>query len=227
MTGQAERQGFTGELWRSIEGVYGVILEHPFLAGLVNGTLPQEQFRHYVVQDALYLRDFARALAIVGARSQNEDALVMFAEHAIGAMTVERSLHEGFFVEFGLTRAEAEQAPMAPTTLAYTSYLLRISCLGDYAQILAAILPCYWIYNEVGRALVAGGSPHPLYRRWIDTYGGEEFAKLVEAVLTLVDRMGAELTLAQRAAAQTCFETASRYEAMFWDMGWTLERWPV
>lgn len=223
----AARPGLTGDLWRSIEPIYGEILGHPFLAGLVDGTLPHERFRHYVVQDALYLRDFARTLSIAAARSPDEPSLVMFAEHAVGAMTVERSLHEGFFADFGLTRAEIERAPMAPTTLAYTSYLLRMAYVGDYAQLLGVVLPCYWIYHEVGKVLLADGSPHPLYRRWIDTYGGEEFAEVVETVLTVVERVGADLTLAQRAAAQACFVTASRYEWMFWDMGWTLERWPV
>lgn len=227
LVGQTPRSGFSGELWRTIAPIYAAILRHPFLAGLTDGALPRERFRHYVVQDALYLRDFARALTLAGARSPEEDALLMFAEHAVGAMAVERGLHEGFFAAFGLARAEVERTPMAPTTLAYTSYLLRTAYAGDYAQILGAILPCYWIYHEVGKVLLADGSPDPLYRRWIDTYGGEEFAGVVEAVLLLVDRVGADLTSAQRAAAQECFVAASRYEWMFWQMGWTLERWPV
>jgi thiaminase (transcriptional activator TenA) len=219
----AARPRWSEELWRSIEPIYSLILGHPFLAGLVDGSLPPERFRHYVVQDALDLRDFARALSIAAARSPDEHALVMFAEHAVGAMTVERSLHEGFFAEFGLTRDEIEQAPMAPTTLAYTSYLLRMASAGDYAQLLGAVLPCYWIYHEVGKVLLAHESPHPLYHRWIQAYGGKAFAEVVEAVLTVVDRVGTDLTPAQRATVQACFVTASRYEWMFWDMGWTLE----
>lgn len=218
---------FTRDLWRAIEPIYGAILQHPFLAGLTDGTLSRDCFRHYVVQDARYLRDFARVLGVAAARSPHEDALVMFAEHAIGAMTVERELHEGFFAEFGLAPSEVDQTPMAPTTLAYTSYLLRIVYTGDYAQLLGAILPCYWIYHEVGKRLLLDSSPDPLYRRWIDTYGGEEFAAVVETVLALVDRVGADLTLTQQVATRECFVTASRYEWMFWNMGWTLERWPI
>lgn len=222
-----ERRGFTGELWRAIGSIYGEILGHPFLAGLTDGTLPPEQFRHYAVQDALYLRDFVRTLSIAAARSPDETALVMFTEHAVGAITVERSLHEGFFAEFGLTRDDVERTPMAPTTLAYTSYLLRIAATGDYAQLLGALLPCYWIYHEVGKVLLSSGSPNPLYHRWIDTYGGDEFGKVVAAVLALVDRISADLTSAQRVTMRDCFVTASRYEWMFWHMGWTLESWPI
>jgi len=217
----------TGELWWAIEPIYEQILGHPFLAGLADGTLAVERFRHYAVQDALYLRDFARALSIAAARSPDDMALTMFAEHALGAMTVERSLHEGVFVEFGLTREDVGRTPMAPTTLAYTSWLLRIAYTGDYAQLLGALLPCYWIYHEGGQSLLARGSSNPLYDRWIATYGGEAFGAVVDAVRTLVDRVGAQLTRAQRAAAHDCFGTASRYEWLFWQMGWTLERWPI
>jgi thiaminase/transcriptional activator TenA len=227
MVSRDERSGFSGELWRAITPIYAAVLQHPFLAGLTDGTLPRKKFRHYVIQDALYLQDFARALSIAAARSTDENALVMFAEHAVGVMSVERGLHETFFAEFGLAHSEVEQTPMAPTTLAYTSYMLRIAYTGEYAELLGALLPCYWIYHEVGKVLLAHGSPEPLYRHWIDTYGGEEFGQVVEAVLALVDRVGADLTLAERAAAQACFVTASRYEWMFWHMSWTLERWPI
>jgi len=221
------QRGFSGELWRAIGPVYNEILSHPFLVGLTDGTLPPERFRHYAIQDALYLRDFVRALSIAAARSPDEMALLMFAEHAVGAITVERSLHEGFFTEFGLTRDDVERTPMAPTTLAYTSYLLRIATTDDYAQLLGALLPCSWIYHEVGKVLLSSDSPNPLYHRWIDTYGGDEFGEMVEAVLALVDRVSADLTPSQRAETLVCFMTASRYEWMFWHMGWTLERWPI
>ena len=82
-----ERGGFTGELWRSIEGIYAEILAHPFLRGLTDGTLTEERFRFYVLQDAYYLREYARALSLTGVRSPDESALVMFNEHSAGAIT--------------------------------------------------------------------------------------------------------------------------------------------
>lgn len=222
-----DRAGFSGDLWRGIEPIYGAILAHPFLTGLTDGSLSREQFQHYIVQDAIYLRDFARALSIAAARAPGNAALTMFASHAMDTMGAEGALHDTFFTDFGLTRVEVEQTPPTPTTLAYTSYLLRMAFVGDYAQVLGALLPCYWIYQEVGLALLAQGSPDPLYRQWIETYGGEEYAAIVEAVLTELDAGGAGLTVAQRAKAQECFVTASRLEWMFWDMGWRLESWPV
>ncbi len=221
------RKGFTGELWRSIEGVYAEILAHPFLTGLTDGTLPEERFRFYVLQDALYLREYARALSLAGVRSPDEGALVMFNEHSAGAITVERSLHEGFLVDLGVAQEEAEATEASPTTLAYTSFLLRTATLGDYPEVLGAVLPCYWIYSEVGKALLERGSPNPRYQKWIDTYGGEEFGALVEAVLDLTDKVCEDLNPAQKTRVKEAFVTTGRYEWMFWDAAWNLEGWPV
>ncbi len=222
-----QRRRFTADLWRSIEDIYSRILEHPFLAGLTDGTLPEECFRHYVLQDALYLRDYARALSLAGVRSPGEDALVMFNEHSAGAIMVERSLHDSFLKDLNIPADELDRTRMAPTTLAYTSYLLRTASLGDYPELLGAVLPCYWIYAEVGKALLERSSPNPMYQKWIETYGGEDFNALVEAVLDVTDHACEDLSPAQKSRVTESFVTTSRYEWMFWDMGWTLEEWPV
>jgi thiaminase/transcriptional activator TenA len=222
-----EREGFTNNLWRSITSIYDEILAHPFLQGLTDGTLTKERFRFYVLQDALYLREYARALSLAGVRSPDESALVMFNEHSAGAITVERSLHEGFLKDLGVTQDDVDQTTARPTTLAYTSYLLKTASLGDYPEVLGAVLPCYWIYWEVGKALLERGSPNPLYKRWIDTYGGEEFGALVEGVLDFTARTCENLNPAQKARVMDAFITTSRYEWMFWDAAWKLEGWPV
>src|SRR5713226_9517916 len=115
---------FTRELWSSIEGIYAAILKHPFVSGLTDGSLSRESFRFYAVQDALYLRDFARALSLAAARAPRDEWIIMFNEHAAGALKVERALHEGFFAEWRLTPEAVAATPMAPTNQAYTSYLL-------------------------------------------------------------------------------------------------------
>jgi thiaminase/transcriptional activator TenA len=222
-----ERNGFTNELWRSMQSIYDEILTHPFLRGLTDGTLTEERFRYYVLQDALYLREYARALSLAGVRSSDESALVMFNEHSAGAITVERSLHEGFLQDLGITQDEAQATEKSPTTLAYTSYLLKTATLGDYPEVLGAVLPCYWIYWEVGKALLGRSSPNALYERWIGTYGGEEFGALVEAVLELTDRICEDLNSSQKDRVTRAFVTTTRYEWMFWDAAWRMEGWPV
>ena len=121
--------GFRQTLWASIGEIYGKILIHPFVAGLTDGSLDKEDFRFYVVQDARYLREYARALSLLAARAPEEQDILMFNQHAAGAMEVERALHKSFFRDFDLTDEEFAEIPMAPTNVAYTSYLLAI-CYG-------------------------------------------------------------------------------------------------
>ena len=218
---------FTAELWKSIEPIYAAILEHPFVRGLTDGSLPRESFQFYAVQDALYLREFARGLSIAAARAPREEWIIMFNEHAAGALRVERALHEGFFEEFGLGAEEIAATPLAPTNLAYTSYLLAVAYGAPFHEAIAALLPCYWIYWEVGKRLERSGSPDPLYTRWIATYASEEFGGVVQAVLDAADATAERLQPAEREAMRRHFITTSRYEWMFWDMGYRREGWPV
>src|SRR6266542_1980258 len=218
---------FAAELWQSIEPIFAAILEHPFVGGLSDGSLPREAFRFYAVQDALYLRDFARALSIAAARAPQDDWIIMFNEHAAGALKVERALHESFFSEWGLTQEAIAATPMAPTNQAYTSYLLSVAYGAPFHEAVAALLPCYWIYWEVGKALERSGSPDPLYARWIGTYASTEFGEVVQGVLDCVDRLAGEVRPVELEAMKRHFITTSRYEGMFWDMGLRREAWPV
>jgi thiaminase/transcriptional activator TenA len=218
---------FTRELWTAMAPTYDAILRHPFLAGLTDGSLSHAAFRFYAVQDALYLREFARALALAAARAPEDDWIVMFCEHAAGALRVERALHESFFKEFGLAPAEVAATPLAPTNLAYTSYLLAVAYGAPYHEALAALLPCYWVYWEVGKTLERAGSPEPLYARWIATYASSEFGDVVRAVLAATDAVAGRLDPGGRQAMLRHVLTTTRYEWMFWDMGWRQEAWPV
>jgi len=222
-----ERQTFTASLWREVATVFRAILAHPFLTGLTDGTLERARFEFYVVQDALYLREFARALSIAAAKAPQEDEILLFAEHAAAALRVERALHESIFRDLGLSEDVVRATPLAPTTLAYTSYLLAVAYGRPFHEAVAAVLPCYWIYGEVGKALEARGSPDPLYARWIRTYASEEFAAVVSAVLELTDRLALALPAHEHEAMRRHFLTTSRYEWMFWDMAYRLESWPV
>jgi thiaminase/transcriptional activator TenA len=217
----------SAELWAGIEDIWAAILDHPFMHGLTEGTLDRASFRFYVVQDALYLVDYARALALCAARAPDTDGILLFSKNAASAIEVERALHAEFFGEFGLSLDEVRATPPAPTNRAYTSYLLAACYGGSFAEGLGAILPCFWIYREVGRALLERGSPDPLFRRWIDTYGGEEYGDVVEEVLRMTDRVGEQVGREERARMAEHFVQTSRYEWMFWDMGYRRESWPV
>ena len=219
--------GYSDELWAAGADVYDKVRAHPFLTGLSDGTLPHAAFRHFVVQDTHYLRGYARALALLAARAPSEADTVMFSQHAAGAIAAEQDMHAELADALGLTAAAAAAEPVAPTTTAYTSYLLTVCHQGSFAEGLGAVLPCYWIYAKVGEALLAGSSPDPLYARWIAMYGGDEFQAVVDAVLAVTDRVGPELGAAESARVRAHYTTTCRYEWMFWDAAWRQETWPV
>jgi thiaminase (transcriptional activator TenA) len=219
------RDGWTGRLWAEAAGTYAAILEHPFLAGLIDGSLDPDAFAHYLVQDAYYLHDFARALTIVAGKAPTHDGVGMLARHAAGTVEVELALHESLLLELGIQTTVAML--VAPTTRAYTSYLLATAYGGTFADGLAAVLPCYWVYAEVGAELVKRGSPDPRYRRWIDTYSGDGYQAIVAEALALADNVGQTLSAVEEARARAHFVTTVRYEWMFWDAAWRREVWPV
>ncbi len=218
---------FTSELWDSISDIYGAIQAHPFITGLTDGTLPAESFAFYVVQDALYLKEYAAALAAVASRAPTSAAMRMFAGHAADAIAVELELHGTLLDELGISREDVKAAEPAPTNLAYTSYLLSTVRGGSYAEGVGAVLPCYWIYWEIGKELLTRGSPDPRFQRWIATYGADEYGAVVAAVIDEANAVAGALSSAERAAVFGHFRTTSRYEWMFWEMGYRRESWPV
>lgn len=214
-------------LWADITTVYRGICEHPFVTGLTDGSLSHNRFRYYIVQDAHYLRGYARALAVCAAKAPGQAELAMFADHAGQAVTAERALHAELLGGLGLDPDEAAALPVTPATQAYVSYLLAVTHCGSYAEAVAVVLPCYWIYARVGEHLLEHGTPDPLYRRWIDMYAGAQFHEVVEAVLEAADRIGAQVSPPEFGLMRRHFHTAARYEWMFWDAAYRMEDWPV
>ncbi|MGI5489078.1 thiaminase II [Microtetraspora malaysiensis] len=218
---------FRDELWQAMDGIYHEILAHPFLTGLTDGSLPKEVFRHFVLQEAHFLPDYARALAACAVKAPDPAAVQRFAADAARTVEVEHSLHVELLNAFGIGEAEARRHPAPPTALGYGSYLLRACHLGTFAEALGAIVPCYWIYARVGETLLGRSSPDPLYAWWIETYGGAEYQETVAGVLDLLDEVAAGLTDDERGRLLANATTTARYEWMFWDAAWRREEWPV
>lgn len=223
----ANTQSWSARLWQAIEPTFTAILAHPFLSGLADGGLDENAFTHYVAQDVHYLRDYARALAIIAAKATTPAETAMFSRHAAEVFEVELALHNELLPALGLDLQALNATPIAPTTRAYTSYLLATAYSGTFAEGLAAVLPCYWIYARVGSALLERGSTDRRYQRWIDSYGGEEYAATVAEVLDVTDRLGPTLSAEDEAAARAHFAVTAKYEWMFFDAAYRRERWPV
>jgi thiaminase/transcriptional activator TenA len=218
---------FRDVLRRAAQPIWEAILAHPFLKELGDGSLPRERFLYFIRQDYLYLFDFARVLCLGGGKAEDLDTLEMFAKHAANAVAVERAMHSAFAQRLGLDLDALERTERTPTTQAYTRHLLAVAHQGSLGEIVAAVLPCYWIYWEVGRHLANCQPAEPIYRAWIEAYGAEAFAALVQQQLALVDRLGARAPEYEAARMRAHFILSSRYEYLFWDDAYRLASWPV
>ena len=218
---------FTDMLWQRIETIMSRILDHPFLIGLTDGTLSEEAFRFYATQDALYLKDYARGLALLAAKAPRDEWVTMFAEHARTTLIVERALHESFFRAWNLTEEQVYSTTPAPNNLLYTSYLLRVALERPFHEALGAFLPCYWIYWEAGKVLEEKGSPHSLFKKWIGTYASAEFGVIVQKVLAVTNEVAETLNEKQREEVARHFIATSKMEYLFWDMGHRRQHWEI
>lgn len=215
---------WTDKSWNSIEPIYQKIIEMPFIKELQNGTLPLEKFQFYMGQDSFYLENFARSLALIGARAEHIDHALDFIRFAEGAIVVEKALHDSYFQEFGL----ANRGNIEPTTHHYINFLKSTSALDQVEVAMAAVLPCFWIYQEVGDYIYNNQlKENNPYQKWIDTYAGEEFETLVIKAKEICDLVAENCTETQQQKMTDAFVAASRLEFMFWDSAYRLKIWEV
>lgn len=219
---------FTDHLRALAEPVWRAQHEHPFVRGIGDGTLDLERFTHWVRQDYRFLIEYCRLFGLAAARAPDLATLARFADLLQATARTEMELHRSYAREFGISPEELEREEMAPTTRAYTDFLLRVAAIGDFAELAAALLPCMWGFSEIGCALKARGlPPEPRYAKWIEMYADPEFAALADWCRGLVDRLAEEAPPQTRRRMEEVFLTSSRYELAFWQMAWERERWPV
>ncbi|MFC7404041.1 TenA family protein [Georgenia alba] len=213
---------FTAEAWQRAAGVREAVDALPFLRELEDGTLPRATFRQYLAQDALYLAEYGRALAACARQAGTAEELIFWSTAAAQTVEVERELHAAHVDDL----ASAEPSP---TTTAYTSYLLGLAGGGSHPVLAAAVLPCFWVYDDVGTRLAARLGPlegHP-YADWIGTYGDPEFAATTATARDLVDGLAAAADERTRERMHAAFRRGMQYEWMFWDAAYRGETWPV
>ncbi|WP_420889893.1 thiaminase II [Geobacillus kaustophilus] len=170
---------FAKQLRQAADPIWQASFRHPFVQELGQGTLAREKFRYYVMQDAYYLRHFARVQAIGAAKSPDLATTARLAHHAQSTCEAELSLHETFAELLGITEEERAAFIPAPTAYAYTSHMYRAAYEGHLGDVIAAILPCYWLYYEIGERLKMCRPNDPIYEKWIGTYSSDWFRSLV------------------------------------------------
>lgn len=219
---------FTDELYAAAEPIWSAQLEHPFVRGIGDGSLAEERFRRWVLQDYRYLKEFARVFAWAVAKADRLETMGWFATVLDLTLNTEMDLHRQYAGRFGLTPADLEAAPVWPTTRAYTDFLVRTAADGDMADLVAALLPCAWGYVHVAQALAAAGPPSDQrYADWIAQYASDEFAQAAEWLKAEMNRLAAERGAEKRDRLRELFVLSSRYEWQFWEMCWHGEAWPV
>lgn len=202
---------WTAALWAAGGETWRQILDLPFVRALGDGTLDEDLFSFYLDQDALYLRDYSRALATLSARADTAEAQVHWAAGAHEAIAAESQLHEGWLAN------RARLGGPSPITMGYTNFLRASAAGEDYVVGAAAILPCYWLYEEVGAVLSSQNHADHPYAEWLSLYGGEEFAAEVERSLAEVERAFEAASPAQRVRAARAYLSACVYEREFFD----------
>jgi thiaminase (transcriptional activator TenA) len=223
----AEMTRFSEDAWARTAPLRSAIHALPFNTELAAGTLSTERFRGYIVQDALYLVQYSRALALAAARAAPGGAFRTFADCAIEAVAVEQELHRTYLGQFGLDTATMARAEPSPDCLGYTSYLLAVAYHDPWEVLVAALLPCFWLYWDVGNAITRTAAADNPYRAWIDTYADEGFGAAVRAVIEIADQAADGTTPAIRARMMTAFVRSSQWEWMFWDSAYRQRGWPV
>jgi thiaminase (transcriptional activator TenA) len=217
---------FSDETWQRTARPRDAIRRLPFNTELAAGSLARDRFQGYIIQDSLYLGRFSRALAIAAAKAPDADAMQSFAQSALSAVAVEQALHGRYLQEFGIDPSRIGEAEASPDCVAYTSYLLAAAYHEPWEVLVAALLPCFRIYWDVGCAIAQKARSDNPYRAWIDTYADERFGKAVETVVAIGDRAAAAVTTATRAAMLAAFIRACQYEWLFWDGAYQRRGWP-
>jgi thiaminase/transcriptional activator TenA len=208
----------TEEAWTRALPIFERIRQMPFLRDLADGTLRRSAFEFYICQDALYLETYAQTLSLLGARSRDRNVCRMFNRHAAEAVEVENMLHASFIDGFTTYRPPVERAP---TCRAYGNFLLASVYHEPYAGALGAVLPCYWVYWEIGRhllSIVPDLDGHP-YRQWIETYADDAFGAVVNEIIEVCDNAGRSFSATERGLFIELYEIGTQYEYDFWQMG--------
>ncbi|MCW3786978.1 TenA family protein [Plebeiibacterium sediminum] len=213
---------WTEKAWKASESIYNKILELPFLHELMNGTLPEEKFYFYLNQDAIYLSEYGKILAGIATRLSNSDHRAAFLGFSTDTIAVESALHAFYLKD----APKVDYSGPSPSCLLYTGFLSQQLLCCPVEVAIAAVLPCFWIYQKVGDYILEHQTTSEnRYQTWIDTYGGEEFAAAVTKALEISNTV-AENSVLQDQMTEA-FQYACKMEWMFWDSAYRKEDWPV
>lgn len=221
-------RAFSRRVWEETEPTRRAIDALPLLTELADGSLEPHRFAEYLAQDDFYLRGYARALAMLATRAPTAEASAFWAASASGAVAAEVDMHATLMADPRLAD-QPRAAAASPTTRAYVNLLQTAAAYEPYAVGVAAVLPCYWVYADVGERLAGAAAKvaeHP-YGAWAAAYDDPAFREATVTAISLMDDAAEAADDQTRDAMAEIFAAATWYEHEFWARSYALEAWPL
>ena len=214
------------QLHKDTEQVWKRIVDHPFVVELYQGSLPMEKFKSYILQDYAYLVDAVKNFSIIASRAHSVDLMRETVEIAHLEATGEFQGYEDLLHTLGYTLDDVMDVEPLPVNLSYRSFLLNTSLLRSSQEALVSVLPCFWSYRDIAlyHQDALNSNTNKIYVDWASVYLSEDYAELVEKLRRLVDRVCGDFPYER---LKLPFLMASRYEYMYWDSVYKMEKWPV
>jgi thiaminase/transcriptional activator TenA len=189
--------------------------------------LDRDKFRYYIIQDFLYLEEYAKVFALGIAKAKSPETTQLFSKYVTMLTEGEMDLHRGYMGKFAVSREELEATPRALDNLSYTSYMLRVAYEEGEAEILAAILSCAYSYEVIAKTMLErnpAAADDPFYGEWIWGYANPHYSEANSLLLEMTDRLTQHYTEAQIRHLEEIFVACSRYELAFWELAWNMSK---
>lgn len=213
---------FSDRLFERVKDIWGTYYEHPFIKGIGNGALEIDKFKYYMIQDYLYLLDYAKIYALGVVKADSEEVMKGFAKSVDAILNGEMSIHRSYMKRLNITQVEVAAAKASLTNISYTHYMLAVSQMGSLADVAAALLACMWSYLEIGKYLngIPGAAEHEFYGEWIKGYVSKEYEESTKWIIDLVNNLAENMCESELKKLEEIFINTSKYEYMFWDMSY-------
>ena len=215
----------TQRLYEVAKPIWQACHDHPFVKGIGDGTLDQEKFQYFLLQDYLYLFDYAKVFAWGVVKAKDPELMRFFSANVDAILGGEMKTHRAYMAKLGITEEQVVQVKPARSTLSYTHYMWAVAAAGSPAEIVASILACSWSYAEIGTRLaqIPGAVDHPFYGEWVRGYSSEEYQSTNDALMARMDQLAQGCTEEEYKRLEDIFVACSKYELGFWEMAWRLE----
>ncbi len=213
---------FSENLYENVKEIWQSYYNHPFVKGIGDGTLEVDRFKYYMIQDYIYLLDYAKVYALGIVKADSEEVMHGFSSMVNNILNGEMSIHRSYMKRLLITQEEIKSTKASLDNISYTNYMLAVSQIGGLAEVSVSLLACMWSYLEIGRNLSKnpGATEHEFYGEWIRGYISKEYEECTKWLIDLVDELGENISDKEKEKLIEIFINTSKYEYMFWEMSY-------